>query len=383
MEQGERPMDVARREWMQGALAAALLPVGSAAGAQGSPAQAVYRRAMVIDALGGLGAFDPADTDDVGLLPRFVSEIRDSGVTAVTATVASVGNEPGKYADAMKIIAWHEREIEKHSNLLIKVRNAADLRAAKASSRVGVIYGFQDTSMLEGDLTRLKEFDNLGVRVVQPVYNRRNLMGDGCLEPNNGGLSLLGRELIGELNRRRILVDMSHAGSRTQAEAIALSRRPCAISHSGCRALNDNPRNTYDREMKALADRGGVMGIYFMPFLRPKGQQTSADIIAHIDHAVKVMGEDHVGIGTDGGIPAVKDLAGYRKMMKEAHEMRTKAGIAAPGESPDVTLFVPEYNHPRRFERLADDLLRRGHSEARVEKILGGNFARLYAEVWG
>lgn len=376
-------MELARREWLKGAAAAALLPVSGAANAQGAAARGVYRRALVIDALGSLGSFDPADEDGAGLLPRFVAELRQSGVTAVNVTVASVGNEAGKYAEAMKIIAWHERQIARHPGLLLKVQSAADLRRAKASGRVGVVYGFQDSSMLEGDLARLEDFDNLGVRVMQPVYNRRNLMGDGCLEPNNGGLSLLGRELVARLNERRILVDMSHAGSRTQAEAIALSKLPCAITHSGCRALNDNPRNTYDREMRALAERGGVMGIYFMPFLRPGGQQTRDDVIAHLEHAVKVMGEDHVGIGTDGGVPAVRDLPAYRQKMKAFNEMRTKAGIAAPGESPDVMLIVPEYNSPRRLETLADDLLRRGHKPARVEKLLGGNFARLFSQVWG
>ena len=147
------------------------------------------------------------------------------------------------------------------------MRTARDLADAKAQGKLGVIYGFQDTSMLDGDLDRLDQFASLGVKIVQPVYNRRNLMGDGCLEPNNGGLSTLGREAIGKLNERRILVDLSHAGSKVQSEAIELSKQACAVTHSGCRSLADLPRNTRDEELRMLADRGGVMGNLFHALL--------------------------------------------------------------------------------------------------------------------
>ncbi len=287
------------------------------------------------------------------------------------------------YEEATGAIAYYEREFTLHPDVLLKVRSAADLRQAKASGKVGVIYGFQDSTMLGTDLGRLDVFHNLGVRIVQPTYNRRNLMGDGCLEPNNGGLSLLGRDLVAGLNARRMLVDLSHAGTRTQSDAITLSKGPCAITHSGCRALHDHPRNTRDEELRMLADRGGVMGIYFMPYLRSKGQTTPEDVIRHIEHALKAAGEDHVGIGTDGTVPATLHEKEYRKNLQEVTAQRRKAGIAAPGEDPNVLLYVSEYNMPRRLERLASDLLGRGHSTTRVEKILGGNFARLYSEVWG
>jgi membrane dipeptidase len=379
-------MKLSRREALAGGatLAAAALGGPALAATQpGAIARRSYSRAMVIDGLGGLASFDPDDKPGSGLLPRFISEMRASGVTAINLTVSDVGNGPGKYLSTVENIAFYDRQMELFPAVLTKVTGIADLRRAKATGRLGVIYGTQDTTMLEGDWGRLDTLFNLGIRVVQPVYNRRNMMGDGCLEPNNGGLSLSGHELVTRLNTMRVLVDMSHAAPRTQAEAIAQSKRPCAITHSGCRALNDNPRNTRDIEMRALADKGGVMGIYFMPFLRPSGQQTSADVIAHIEHAIKVMGEDHVGLGTDSGVPAVRDMAAYRKIVDEATEQRKKLGIAAPGEAPGVTLIVPEYNHPRRFEQLADDLIRRGHRSARVEKILGNNFARLFGEVWG
>jgi membrane dipeptidase len=175
---------------------------------------------------------------------------------------------------------------------------------------------------------------------------------------------------------------LSHAGARTIAEGIAASKAPMAISHTGCRALVDLPRNTRDSELKALADRGGVAGIYFMPFLRLAGQPHAEDLIRHLQHAVDVCGEDHVGIGTDGSISGVPLTPEYLESFRKEVEARQKAGVSAPGESPDVVTVVPEYNDPLRYGHLADDLARRGWTAARIDKVLGANFARLFAEVW-
>src|SRR5262249_20845905 len=161
------------------------------------------------------------------------------------------------------------------------------------------IYGFQDTTPFGASIERVAMFYDLGLRVSQVTYNRRNLAGDGCLEPANGGLSTLGHSFVEEFNHRRILLDLSHSCQRTQAEGIAASSAPMVISHTGCRALNDVPRNTGDAELRALAEKGGVAGIYFMPFLRTTGQQPhAADVVAHIEHAIDVCGEDHVSLGT-------------------------------------------------------------------------------------
>ncbi|MBS0393613.1 MAG: dipeptidase, partial [Proteobacteria bacterium] len=249
--------------------------------------------------------------------------------------------------------------------------------------RLGLIYGLQDTSPLDGDLGRLDGLAARGVRIVQATYNRRNLVGDGCLEPADGGLSLLGRELIQELARRRLLLDLSHAGPRTIAEGIAAAPGPVAITHTACRALADLPRNTSDASLRALADKGGVAGIYFMCFLRSSGQPQAADLIRHLEHAVDVCGEDHVGIGTDLAISPVPLDDAYRAAHRAEVERRRRAGISAPGESPDVLNVIAEYNEPRRLERLAADLAARGWPASRVDKVLGGNFARLFAAAWG
>lgn len=374
-----------RREFLSTAVAAALAasPIARAAAPKRAFAEQAYAKAIVIDALGGPGGYDPDLAPDADLSPSMLADVKTSGVTAVNLTVNSVGNGPGKFEETVAGIAYAEQQITDHPDLFMKVLSGRDLAAAKTNGRMGFIYGFQDTSMLDGQLDRLKIFHSLGVRIVQPCYNRRNLMGDGCLEPADGGLSTLGRELVTEINKLKILLDLSHAGARTQADGIAASKSPMAITHTGCRALVDVPRNTHDRELKALADRGGVAGIYFMPFIRASGQPHAEDLIKHLEHAVNVCGEDHVGLGTDGGISGIKLDAKYAEFQKKFFEDRAKAGIAAPGEAADVFNLVPEYNDARRFYTLANDLSDRGWPAKRVEKILGANFARLFGEVWG
>jgi membrane dipeptidase len=341
-----------------------------------------YDRAIVIDALGQAGEFIPDSPDDAPLTAGALADVRSSGVTALNWTVNEVGNGPNKFISAVKTIAGIERELSLHPDVLMKVLRAADIQTAKSTKRLGIIYGCQDTSMLEGDLENLSVFAELGVRIVQPTYNVRNLIGDGCVESADGGLSKLGYEFIAEMNRLNLLLDLSHAAPRTISQGIAVSKAPMAITHTGCRALVDVPRNTSDENLKALADRGGVAGIYFMPFLRESGQPHAEDLIRHIEHAVNVCGEEHVGLGTDGSISGIPLTEAFWAYHRKDEEARIKAGIAAPGESADVVTIVPEYNDPLRFHRLADDLVRRGWPDSRVDKLLGANFARLFSAVW-
>jgi membrane dipeptidase len=337
---------------------------------------------MVIDAMGDPGEFDPAADDFAPYSDRALGAIKASGVTAMNVNVCAVGNAPGRYEETVRNVAYFEREIAAHPDIFLKVRSIRDLDLAKASKRLGIVYCLQDTNILEGDLTRLGTCDALGVRAVQLTYNRRNLVGDGCLEPADGGLSGFGREVIAELNKRKILLDLSHGAPRTVMEGIGAAKAPMAITHTGCRALVDVPRNVSDTALKAMADRGGVVGIYFMPFLRTSGQAHAEDLMRHLEHAVKVCGEDHVGLGTDGVLSGYTLDAAFAEFQRKFFESRRKAGIAAPGEGPDVYNLVLEYNDPLRFKKLADDLDSRGWPAGRIEKILGSNFARLFREVW-
>ena len=375
-----------RRRFLTLSAAAAAFASAPRLRAQSSPAAAGgrwpgYGDAIVIDALGGPGSAN-REGDDLALDAAEVADVRASGLTAVNLTVGTVGVLAGAFEETVKSIAHWDREVDAHPEALLKVRSAADLKAAKASGRLGLIYGFQDTLSIGDDLSRLDTFARLGVRIIQLTYNRRNLIGDGCLEPGNAGLSGFGLKVVERMNALGILVDLSHCGLRTTSEGIAASKKPVAITHTGCTAVNDVPRNKPDAVLKQLADRGGVAGIYLMPFLRAKTQPMAEDVVRHIDHAVSVCGEDHVGIGTDGAISAVQLTPEYKKKFHDEIAMRRKLGISAPGETEDVYTFVPDLNTPRRLETIASLLSKQGYPDARIAKILGGNFARLFAEVW-
>lgn len=341
-----------------------------------------WRDAIVIDGLGGPS--DPGFVEgQTRISDKGRAELRAAGVTAFHTTVSPPGNNPDAFDTAVAGIAEDDQLIADNGDLFVKALRVADIKTAKRDGRIALIYGFQDSTAIGTRLERVALFKGLGVRVIQLTYNRRNLCGDGALEPANAGLSKLGRETIAAIEKASLLLDLSHGGQRTIAEAIAASTRPMTISHTGCRALNDNPRNTTDAELKAMADKGGIAGIYFMPFLSAHSKPTREDLLRHFDHAVNVCGEDHVSIGTDGGSSALVIDDKGRADAKAEYERRSAAGIAAPGEGPDVFPWVEAYNSPMRLRMLADDLSSRGWKAARIEKILGGNLMRLWGETWG
>jgi membrane dipeptidase len=337
-----------------------------------------------VDALSGVEGLGFAGDDAKPFATaEHLQAIRNGSVNILSQTFGQVGNGPDRFQLAVRGIAEADQFIAQHAEALMKIESAGDIWRAKRSGKLGVIYNFQDTTGLEGEASRVKLFKTLGLRVQQLTYNKRNLAGDGCLERSNAGLSDFGREVIAAVNENRLLLDLSHAGQRTIAEGIAESKAPPAITHTGCRDLVDLPRNTFDREMRAVAQKGGVIGIYLMPFLRAKGQPGPEDLLRHLDHAVSVAGEDHVGIGTDGPVLGFTIDDEARKAQREFYEERAKRGIAAPGEAADVLNVVEGYHGADRYERIASDLRRRGWSSGRVDKVLGNNFVRLYTEVWG
>jgi membrane dipeptidase len=340
-----------------------------------------YGKAIVIDSLGSPGTDIDSQTD-VPLTTSELNDVRSSGLTAMNLTIDAVGSYAKDFDRAIRSIAYWDAQIAAHPDVLTLIRHASDIEEAKRSGRLGLIYGFQDATPLGEDLDRVDTFRSFGVRIFQLTYNRRNLVGDGCLEPGNAGLSKFGRDLVARLNERRALIDLSHAGERTTLEAIDVSKTPIAISHTGCAALVANPRNKTDNELRRLADKGGYVGIYLMPFLRAQGQPMANDLIDHLEHAINVCGEDHVGIGTDGSISAIAVTPEFKKSFADEIAERRRLGISAPGEDPDVYTFLPDLNTPDRFATIAELLSRRKHSDARIEKILGGNFARLLHDVW-
>ena len=360
-----------------------VLTLPGSARAQSTPPRPGDAASFYVDAQGGIDGFDEPEEGRYVPTARLIEAIRQRRIDLVSATIGPVGNGPDRYRDSVEGLAAWDRLIAEHSTLLAKVESAADIRAARAAGKVGLIYNFQDTTPLEADAAKVDTFATLGVKMIQLTYNKRNLAGDGCLESANAGLSDFGREVIGRINRAKVLLDLSHAGQRTQAEGIAASSASPAITHSGCRALVDLPRNTQDAEMRALADKGGVFGLYLMPFLRAGGQPGREDLLRHLDHAVNICGEDHVGIGTDGPLLGYEINDEMRAEHRRFFEDRQRRGIAAPGEAADVFNLVEGYNSADRYDRMAADLRGRGWSTTRIEKVLGNNWVRLFGEVWG
>jgi membrane dipeptidase len=361
---------------------AALLASGPALARTRPGAASWYDRAIVIDALGGVG--DPYGPEEqLRLSDRAWAEMVATGVTLLRDTVMPVGNLADPWGDYQKDIALKHNILNANPDRLLLVRSAADILKAKREKRFGVVLGTQDTSMVGPELDRLAQMKKDGVMTVQLTYNNGNLAGDGSLEPRNGGVTKLGKATIERIEAEKLLLDLSHGGARTMAEATGFAKRPLVISHTAARALTDHPRNTSDETIKAVADKGGVVGVYFMPFLTLDSHPKGADLLRHVEHVANVAGEDHVGIGTDNGVlPTTLDEETKRKL-KEWQEQRIKAGIAAPGEAVGVYPLLEDYNSVDRYRRFAADLAKRGWSERRLEKLMGGNFLRVYREAWG
>jgi membrane dipeptidase len=347
---------------------------------------------VIVNALGGLENPNlwlgrprggPADTHDPLIDARSIADARASGLTAVNITLGYVAGDEDPYPYTLRTLEAWEHILHDRPADLIRIDRAGDIMRARDEDKLGVIYGFQNATQVGNEPDRVETFADLGVRVIQLTYNGANVLGDGAMAPENRGLSDLGRAVVERLNGRAIMVDLSHSGERTCLDAIAASRAPISINHTGCRTLCDLPRNKSDAELRGVAEGGGFVGIYFMPFLTATGRASAEDVVAHVEHAVNVCGEDHVGIGTDGDVTAIDDLGAYASYLAEENALRTRSGIAAKGEGADIYPFVVDLRGVEQFRQLAAMLAARGHGEARIAKILGGNFLRFAREVWG
>ena len=338
---------------------------------------------IVVNALGGLGDPNFPEPPRPVFTPRILADARASGTTAVNVTIGYVAGPAEPFQASVAEVAQWTRLIREHPADVALILTAADIERARRDRKVGVILGFQNAAQMGDDPARVDLFADLGVRIIQLTYNLRNQLGDGSIVPEGRGLTAFGREVVERLNANRIMVDLSHSGRQICLDAARASKQPISINHTGCRALVDLPRNKTDEELRLVAEKGGFVGIYFMPFLNLSGHASAADVVQHIEHAVNVCGEDHVGIGTDGGTTPIDDLEAYKDALRKEHEDRKAKGVAAPGERADTHPFVLDLRGPDQFRKLARLLAQRGHKRARIEKILGQNFVRYARDVWG
>jgi membrane dipeptidase len=373
-----------RREFSQlfaGTIASSLVPVStsvqrtkvtpSIVSARGAR---LYRRALVLDC-----SSQPDLNGDVLPLPQMDLDIvRKCGVDVVKCSIGGINAD---FTETVRQIAHIQKVIEVHPAYFLPVRVPTDLERAKREKKMGIIFSFESVEMLEGKLERIELFRNLGVRVMQLSYNRSSPFAAGVLEPHVGGLTSLGRDAVRKMNGLGVAVDLSHANAQTTADVIAVTSKPAIISHAGCAAIHSHPRNKEDSQLRALATKGGVLGIYDLMYLTASPKQPAInDYMAHMEHALKVAGEDHVGVGSDVGITpfdtTVHGLAEYNKYQQE----RQKSGLAAPEE--DRPPYVVGLNTPRKIEVIADQLLKRGYSARIVEKVVGANFVRVFNDTW-
>jgi membrane dipeptidase len=348
---------------------------------------------LIVNALGDLDnpnlalaqpqSDNPVDLDKLDIDARTIRDAHASGLSAVNVTLGYVAGPDEPFEYTIRTIGTWDGFVRENPNDVMKIYTAADILAARDLGKIGLIYGFQNATMVGNDASRVDVFADLGVRVIQLTYNPANQLGDGSMAPENRGLTPFGRDVVARLNARRVMVDLSHSGQNTCLDAARASTQPISINHTGCRALADLPRNKTDEELRLVASKGGFVGIFFMPFLKMDGHPHAEDVVAHIEHAINVCGEDHVGIGTDGDTTGIDDLDAYSAHLAKEVADRAKAGIGATGERADTYPFVVDLRGPEQFRKLIGLLKARGHSEARIEKIMGLNFLAFAREVWG
>jgi len=254
------------------------------------------------------------------------------------------------------------------------VRTTDDILRAKKENRTGVILGFQNAHAFEDNLGYIEAFADMGVRVVQLCYNTQNLVGTGCYE-RDGGLSGFGREVISEMNRVGIMVDLSHVGGHTSSEAIAFSKKPVCYSHCLPSGLKEHPRNKSDEQLKEIADAGGFVGVtMFAPFLKRGIDATVEDYVEAIDYVVNLIGEDTVGIGSDFTQGYTVDFFDWITHDKGRYRRLTNFGKVV---NPEGIRTIGE------FPNLTAAMERAGWSETRIRKIMGENWVRVFRDVWG
>ncbi|MEA2603622.1 MAG: rane dipeptidase [Acidobacteriota bacterium] len=319
-------------------------------------------RSMVIDMLGLLtldwpklyawqrdpGAFGVSD----------LQKLRSSGVRVFHPAVDP--NDPRAYDAALDWMAGWDRLLTRRADSFLRIEGARDLEQVRTGSKLGILVGFQSSDHFR-TTDDVAHFYGMGQRVSQLTYNARNRLGCGCLEAQDTGLTEFGAQVVTAMNRAGMVVDISHCSERTSLDAVAVSSKPVLVTHSNCRALVANPRCKSDTVLRALASRGGVMGITAVAaFVSPRRWATVNDLLDHFDHVARTVGIEHVGIGSDVDVDAADPATG-----------RPLARYAVQGLDP-----------ARRVFDLAEGLVRRGYTDRAIELILGGNFQRVLGEIW-
>jgi len=327
-------------------------------------AQRIYKDAIVIDGLNVSNWESPA----------VYQSLHTGGLTAINATTA-VWEDFTQTMD--NIAAWLKR-FDEYESMIVQARSVKDILQAKKDGKTGIIIGWQNAAPIGNRLDRLELFHALGVRIIQVTYNERNLLGNGCFERTDEGLSKFGIDAIKEMNRLGILPDLSHVGDRTTLEIIEVSEKPVAITHANSREYFYHVRNKTDEALNALVAKGGVIGANAFPsHLRTQFESTLPDYVDSIEDLVGRVGIDHVAIGTD--YTQDQDAAFFDWLFSQQGVKWQPRDVAYP----DPLVHPAGMETPDKFGNIAVELLNRGFKEDDIKKVMGGNWLRLFQEVWG
>lgn len=272
--------------------------------------------------------------------------------------------------------------VHRHSDDLSICLTARDLRSAKAEGKVGLMPGVQNTQFLERDLSRLPKAYDLGLRIVLLTYNRTNYVGSGCMEDPavQFGLSRFGEEVVGALNDANMLVDTGHCSSPTLMAAVEVSEKPIACTHAGLRSMVNQPRSHTDEAVRLLADKGGVFGVVSTPgALNGKNRCTVHHYLDNIEHAINLVGVEHVGFGTDfvlaSSLEQILDGPDWSEAEREMVGVSVEVWPWSDGHE--------GMENSSGYPNLTRGLVSRGYSDQDIAKIMGGNWLRLIEDTIG
>lgn len=310
--------------------------------------------------------------------PQYVDWYIEGGAAAATPTVSL--DEPVDIT--LETIGRWLRRIATDDRLVL-AKTAADIEAAKPAGQLAIIMHFQGPGAIAKELDRIDAFKALGVGMVQLTYNVKNPLGDGACERTNAGLSKFGVDFVKRCNEARVIVDCSHTGERTTLDAFEATARPAVFSHANPKALYDSPRNITDEQIKAAAATGGIIGAVGFPGFLGSGTRSTLDrFVDNIDYLVETAGIDHVGLGIDY-------YTGQHPVADTQQAMaRYEASVACGRWDADVYPPPPHYypsgiETPRTLPNLTEKLIERGYSAEDTKKVLGGNWLRVFRDVWG
>jgi membrane dipeptidase len=309
--------------------------------------------------------------------PKYVEAMRKGGVNLASVTVSTHED----FIGALKRIDFVQRTVAERKGEAI-ITNVKEAREAKKNGKLAYAMYFQNSRMVSNDLSFARILQKMGVRIMQLTYNDQNFIGAGCAEINGSGLTYFGRECVAEMNKVGIVVDLSHCNDTTTMDAINVSSNPCTISHSNSRLISPSPRNKSDEIIKALAEKGGVIGCtIFGPLVRLNERGSIEDILKNIDHIVKMAGIDHVGIGLDLARKFIDEgTVAEESVIKQWRPIRPD--IFGSGSSDKYPPYPAGLEKHEEIINLVRALLSKGYSEQDIKKILGENFLRVYERVW-